>query len=298
MKLKQLAEHCQQSKQRDNMRYIPLPIDTAKEVFEASISKVKNPALRARLKAVLPEVIAASAEFAIKASTTRLHTIDTEESVGSVLRQEMEVVYTSRMAKVGQPGRPFYDRLMSIPKNGCCPLCGRGRVTTLDHHLPNEKYPALVVAPLNLVPSCMDCNKVKHAGKPSCAEHETLHPYFDSVDYKVWLAARVIASSPTAIEFCVINNTGNGWPLMNQRIEKHFETFALNEVYASLAGEELANIRLEVMMVHGAAGTDGVIQHLLEKERTYRGNHRNTWQAAMYKALAENLTYCSGDFNI
>lgn len=42
--------------------------------------------------------------------------------------------------------------------NEFCPLCGVNLVNTMDHYIPQESYPLFVVHPLNLIPSCSQCN--------------------------------------------------------------------------------------------------------------------------------------------
>ena len=42
--------------------------------------------------------------------------------------------------------------------NEFCPLCGVNLVNTMDHYIPQEDYPLFVVHPLNLIPSCSQCN--------------------------------------------------------------------------------------------------------------------------------------------
>lgn len=45
--------------------------------------------------------------------------------------------------------------------NEFCPLCGVNLVNTMDHYIPQENYPLFVVHPLNLIPSCSQCNERK-----------------------------------------------------------------------------------------------------------------------------------------
>ncbi|RZK44475.1 MAG: hypothetical protein EOO61_03670 [Hymenobacter sp.] len=277
------------------MRSIPKPTLKVSDVYKDSISKVKNKGLRARLLAILPDIEAAAKDFDIKASATQLHNISKQTAVGSVTQKELEAVYTGRMAKKDQPGRIHYNTLLLAAPHRHCPLCGQGRVSTLDHHLPKEHYPALAVTPVNLIPACKDCNTVKRSKTPARAEDETLHPFFDNVEDKEWLIAHVVAD-PAVIEYNVATQTE--WSdLKNKRVAKHFTDFELQEMYASFSGHELQNIRLGVSEAYSAGGADAAKEYLLEKERSYRHNHKNSWQAAMYKALANNTTYCSGGFN-
>src|SRR6267378_3355795 len=163
------------------MRRLPKPADDALVVFRLCISRVRQAGLRARLRAIAPTVATAAVQYDAAASAALLHTIPEQTGVGNVTAAEMSTTYAQRMARNAAPGRSVYDRLMTAPTHGLCPLCGQRVVSTLDHHLPKERFSAVVVAPANLVPACADCNKLKLDVAPSTAEEQTLHPYFDDV---------------------------------------------------------------------------------------------------------------------
>src|SRR5262245_46510032 len=129
------------------MLSLPAPIHTAEETFAACISRVRNPALRARLEAAVPTITDASAAFHDAATRHAVHELVRNPIVApDVTTQEMEDVYTLRMARMGRPGRRIYDAIFTSSPQGRCPLCMQRQVSTLDHHLPKAHYPALAVA--------------------------------------------------------------------------------------------------------------------------------------------------------
>lgn len=80
------------------------PDCTALDAFTTCISRVKDPALKARLASVTQIVVDASAAYAVAADLSQLHQIATQTMVGgTVSRAEMEAVYTYRMARKGAP---------------------------------------------------------------------------------------------------------------------------------------------------------------------------------------------------
>jgi len=208
----------------------------------------------------------------------------------------MEAVYTQRMAKKGSPGRDTYDELISAPSQGRCPLCGGRLVTTLDHHLPKALYPALAVAPLNLVPSCGDCNKAKLALVPRNAADVSLHPYFDHIDDERWLRADVDETRPAALVFRVEAPGGMWGDLMQRRVRNHFGTFGLAELYATLAAEELLNIRHQLTDLYATAGVDGVRSQLQDRALSCGQARRNGWRTAAYEAWSASEWFCNGGF--
>ncbi len=280
------------------MRKLSKPKDSPVKVFQTCISRVSNTSLKARLTSVEPNVIAAASAFETAVSATMLHTMEPQDGVpGVVTKKELSDVYTLRMAKQDAPGRPIYDKLLAAPVYGRCPLCGQRTVSTLDHHLPKDQYPLLAVVPVNLVPACGDCNKVKTNAIPHTEGEQTLHPYFDDVEEDKWLYAKVVEGAPAALLFFV--TAPACWDEIKfERVRYHFSVFKLSALYASHAAEELQSIRYYLTSLFGQGEAEVVKTHLLGVAKSYEVLHRNSWQTAMYKALAASDWYCAGGFDL
>jgi hypothetical protein len=80
----------------------------ADETFTACISRVRNPGLKERLTAVTQWIADESAAFGSAAQNGVLHHFP-RTVLPNVSTEEMERVYTSRMAKENAPGRAIYD---------------------------------------------------------------------------------------------------------------------------------------------------------------------------------------------
>jgi hypothetical protein len=279
------------------MRKLQKPQLTITDVYKDCVSGVRGDALRNQLKAILPDIQSAENDYSAKATANLLHQVSRQNDVNGISQKVLKKLYTGQMAKKGRPGRHHYNKLLKAVPNKRCPLCAQGRVKTLDHYLPKQYYPALVVTPLNLIPACRDCNTGKLGTYPTCSEEETLHPFFDDVDDNIWLVADV-NGSPVTIVFRVAVQAG--WSLIkNKRVAHHFKDFELGEMYASYAAEELINIRSEVQDIFDSDlnnGASEVRKYLSRKAKSYRKQYLNTWQAAMFDGLANNVVYCSGGF--
>jgi 5-methylcytosine-specific restriction endonuclease McrA len=269
----------------------------AGDVFALCISRVRNAALKARLVSVAPDVIQASNTFEDLATQVRLYEFVREAVIGGVVTtSEMESVYTQRMVPKTAPGRMAYDKLMSLAHSGKCPLCAQRDASTLDHHLPKAHYPILAVTPLNLVPSCKDCNKAKLASLPKSAYEETLHPYFDDIDGDRWLFASVQTTEPASLKFFVV--PPDQWDaVLVARIRLHFETLGLGDLYAAQGADELLNIRHQLRMIHGTGGAATVRRELLDRAESARALRVNGWRVSAFEAFAESDWFCDGGFN-
>jgi hypothetical protein len=246
------------------------PLLDVEDVFAACISRIRDRDLRQRMVDVTNNIVDASEEFDDAAAHNHLYQIAQHAMVGGlVTRAEMEAVYTNRMAKKGAPGRDAYDELFMSAPQGKCPLCGHRAVSTLDHHLPKAHYPALAVAPLNLVPACSDCNKAKLASLPATASEETLHPYFDDITGDRWLYAEMIEEAPAALRFFV--DAPAHWDnVLAARVDLHFRTLGLARLYAAEAADELLNIRHQLQIIHASGGAATVSAELEERAESSR----------------------------
>lgn len=279
------------------MQKLTKPVDDAGDVFTQCISRTRDTELRARLISVRAAIVSAAESYEQAATAAELHLLRPHNDIDGVVTQaEMETVYTSRMAQKGAPGRNIYDKLLAAPAHGRCPLCGQRVVSTLDHHLPKARFPALAVVPSNLVPACADCNKVKLEKLPSCPEEQTLHPYFDDIGDDLWLQAEVKETSPAVVQFYV--EPPREWDIVTaNRVKYHFQVFGLARLYSSHAATELTDIRYRLAQLFDDTGCTGVANHLRDEAKSRAAAHRNSWQAAFYNALAASSWYCSGGFN-
>jgi len=214
----------------------------------------------------------------------------------SVTDEQLKNVYTNKFVKKGQPGRVFYDKLMTLPAQGMCPLCGQRVVSTLDHYLPKARFALLVVTPINLVPACSECNKSKLVDVPRRAEEQTLHPYYDDVELDQWLFAKVVRDRPVSLRFFV--NPPEEWDdVLSARINQHFDDFKLGALFASHSGSELAVQRMMLAKVSERGGDIRVREQLQDSFESHASVHINSWQTAMYQALVGDDWYCEGGFD-
>ena len=227
--------------------------------------------------------------------TASLHELVPVAGIGPVDTDDMIWLYEQKLVPAKAPGRRFYDRLKMAAPNGKCPLCGRGNVYSLDHHLPKTRFADLAITPVNLLPSCQDCNKTKTEAVPDLAAEETIHPYFDDVEDAVWLRARVIEVSPAALFFYA--DPPDAWSTtLQRRVKHHFRVFRLRKAYASEGAQLIGNIRGHLVRSVSKQGSVGIRAYLRDQAESCREVRTNSWEAAAYTALSENDWFCNGGY--
>jgi hypothetical protein len=286
------------------MRAIATPTQTPGVVYTTCVSSISDAGLRTRLNLVTNNVVAAAQDYEQRAVGKQLYTIPPNNSrnddvvIGAVTKKELKDLYSTHMVGENKPARATYDQLLAEAPLGRCPFCGLGQATTLDHYLPKAKYPLVAVVPVNLVPACKDCNTGKSTAVATTENEQCLHPYFDHQHFitEQWLYAEIRATTPATIKFFV--EPPVHWDMTSrQRVQSHFKDFKLATRYSSVAGEQLACLRGTLNQRFQTLGGDGVKQHLEIEANSYSEVHINSWQTAMFQALAASDWYCNGGFN-
>lgn len=264
------------------------------KIIELCADSVQDKALAMRILGSYETLSKAEANYKLLGTTNDLYSIAATATVNDwVSRGEMETLYTQTFARKGGPTRDIYDAIRGSSPGGLCPLCNQRPVSTLDHHLAKTEHATFAVTPINLVPSCKDCNTDSRVRKPASKGEQTLHPYFDSVDGEVWLTAQLIPGTPPSLVFAATPPAH--WSQDIQAIVRnHFDIFGLAALYATHAASELVNIHFDI---EAKPWDHHVLKaHLQEQASNRRKIVRNSWQAAVYEGLASSEWFCGGGY--
>lgn len=274
------------------MQYLTKPPFPARQIFEACANNIEDEGLAARLRSVSSLISSVENQYDLLGSSATLFLLKETSSVGgSVSTAEMEALYKGTFSRKGSKLRVFYDWLRASAPNQICPLCGQRVVKTLDHYLAKSKHPSLAVMPLNLIPACSDCNKLKLARQPKDQGDQTFHPYFDNLEDEIWLEASIEETTPPTIIFSAVAPTD--WdPIKKQRLATHFSTYELGMLYGAQAGAELVSARYSYTDAVGARGSTGLKSDLQIEADSLTKAVPNYWRAALYRALAKSAWFC------
>jgi len=270
------------------MNKLKKPNDDVENVFNDCISNIRDKALKAELRNCLNDIVLNSKDYEQKMVNGQVHTIPVHIELNGVTKEQMVKLYDEKMAKSGQPGRKYYDKLMSVPEYGICPYCGQGLVTTLDHYLAKTKFVSLVVTPSNLIPSCFDCNKAKASSDFKEFTDTMINPYFDDLGAEIWLKAKVVNEKQDDFVVIYYVQKPQGWSdVLFKRVENHFNAFHLNRLYSSHAAQKLRGLKTKLIIKYRKSGLDSVLEYLEDGLDEYSYD-LNCWQRALFSELLEN----------
>lgn len=267
------------------MNSLNKPTDKAEDVYCECISNLKDDSLKEKLINIKDIIKNDSLEYEKLIKDGLLFKLKEKKQIGELTKDNLVKIYDQKMVRKGQPGRKFYDKLLSVPQYGICPYCGVQIVSTLDHFLPKTKFISLVVTPSNLIPVCFECNKNKTDKKFSSKEDIFINPYFDDLGNDIWLKASINHNEFT-MTYSVIKP--NKWDdVLFKRVSNHFEILQLNKLYSIHAAQRLVNVKKRMINIYLKRGEKEMMLDLNENLNTYEDD-KNNWEAAMYRELIED----------
>jgi hypothetical protein len=285
------------------LRNLKPPVVGTAVVFEDCVSGVGSAVKRADFAKAKSRYINAESTYLVAAQNHALYQLssssekNSEILFGTLTKSDIKSLYSAQMVPASKAARQHYDKLVISSPQRKCPFCGFGRATTLDHVLNKSDYPWLSIVPTNLVPACKDCNHGKGASRADSASDQTIHPYFESEELSAeqWLFASVRQTTPLTLDYRAEPPTK--WNnSLRKRVERHFISFDLKARFAIEAATELAALRFTLKGLHAVAGRAIVAQHLAVIASGHAEIFKNSWQTALYQALAGSDWYIDGGY--
>ncbi|MFE4370865.1 hypothetical protein ACFRMN_21985 [Streptomyces sp. NPDC056835] len=254
-----------------------------------------NGNLGTRLREAVGIARAAADALRAAAESRNLHNLDPADfKIENIADKTVtDIAYVSGMTK--GPGRIIYDTLMAAPEDELCPLCRHSDVSQLDHVMPKADYPALCVAPQNLVPVCGICNHTKSNQTSREANKVLLHPYFEHTDTASWLHAEVTPGSGGRLRYFAA--APPHWDrVFADRVQYQFDFLGLGKRYSSKANQTLNGMRYLFTQHLSPTSSIDLRTHLEGLATSHLRDDLNNWTGVAYRAWAADDAFCEGSF--
>ncbi|EGH8479465.1 HNH endonuclease [Escherichia coli] len=235
--------------------------------------------------------------------TEPLH--DNTVVIGNLTKSKLINLYENNLRNKDKPARVYYDELL-VSSGEKCPFCGDiGQTKNLDHFLPKAHFPEFSIMPLNLVPSCRDCNMgEKGEGYAINEAEQSLHPFIDKDIFfqEQWVFADYINEDDGAISYyvqCPLN-----WRQEDKdRAFNHFNNLNLAARYQLEAGKHFSEVidqrdsfattlKQYVPTATPEMIRDAFISATLQPIIN-SGQFHNHWKKVMYQCLARSEIFFS-----
>lgn len=209
--------------------------------------------------------------------------------IGVLSKDDLVKLYKNYFAKKAKPARAIYNQLMVAAKDECAFCGGIGRPRNLDHYLPKASFPQYSVIPVNLVPSCRDCNMDgKGEVYATAAQEQVLHPYLDHSRFydEQWIEAT-----------CSFDHAGLGVTEYNVsppfhwtdedklRVQNHFEAFDIGRVYSREAASRMTIYAQQIRQLLELGIGEGDAKNAILAPAIENAPFINHWERVMCIAL-------------
>jgi len=185
------------------MFFIRKPTFTIKDTYPICVSFVSDPIVRSYLQSIQAEVEEYSNCYERLAIDGKLNEFVVPDLFNDEIDSKniwLKKLYKYYLSVKGNPvyaeAYKFYNHIKNYESYDLirrCTYCNHTMVQALDHFLPESVFKGLAVNPINLVPSCDNCNEIKLAYKPSRLRQNSvlIHPYFDNIMNYDWLRVKI-----------------------------------------------------------------------------------------------------------
>lgn len=267
-------------------------------VFDACVNSIQDELIRKRILKIKSYIRGSNKVYKIHAIYSLLYDLKDEHinnTFCNANKDELVKLYTQQMVQ-NKEGRKKYDLLLDLAPDGICPFCGFAQASTLDHFMPKKKYPSFSISPLNLIPSCSDCNTGKSEDVAGNKHEQIIHPYYDHKLFEdQWLFASVNETRPASLTF--FTKPPEHWNTTDcDRVQAHFKGFKLSKRFSVQVGTEISILKHELTSDYKISRDVGVKKVLNKKHSASSSVYINWWKTAMYQALATSHWYCDGGF--
>lgn len=199
-----------------------------------------------------------------------------------------------------QTANAFYKQIISYNTERIvrrCSYCNANKIDVLDHFLPESKYHALSVNPMNLVPACEHCNDNKSAYEPSPNDVMSvlIHPYYDDILNIDWLEINLTSEIINNVKriktsFFVNPAIATIDITLYRRINITLEIIKLNDNIC-YAADDFINTEILPDFQYGEYldKSDADLRMMFTRKATnlnQQGYGLNHWKVAIYKFLS------------
>lgn len=197
------------------------------------------------------------------------------------------------VSKDKSDARAIYDQILASAKQKCPYCCGIGNPRNLDHYLPKAHFPKYSILPVNLVPSCRDCNMDAKADNIIASyENQLLHPYLDKPHFfnEQWIHVEFKSSvlDENTSFFYVAKAPDNWDDIDKERVKNHFKSCDLGVRFSKDAVDSFIHINAQI---HGlrTVGLDDnkIVKTLLAPILNNSQRSINHWEKVLVKGIID-----------
>lgn len=172
--------------------------------------------------------------------------------------------------------------------NGTCPLCEVNNVQTMDHFIPQTKYPLYSINPKNLIPSCQTCNGSKSETVLDGDKRKYWNVYLDKVPHQKFLNCTFSCENGVLMaKFYITQNDidDDTFRLLKNTMEGQ----KILETYSDGSGKIISKLCSLIIEKLSTISNTTLEEQLVNIQNSYRNRQdSNKWEDVLTMGLASS----------
>ena len=270
------------------MNKIVAPTICINDFYLALISNIKKKCDGIPLKPLYENIqqtlVLEEVKYRQHAVNGTLREISQNEDPFDILKsKDMKFLYE----KLKKEQREIYNQIKATTYMSRCPYCEKRDISEMDHFLSQSLYPVYVITPINLVPSCHECNNAKRDD-----DIEIIHPYFDDTLQTKWMVCELSIMYNVLVANYRISFVGSSLPERTKtKIVNTVNIMQLHKYYATWTASLISNKKKLWYEQWREGGTDSLIR-LISREYSSIDSKLesiNSYKKVFYRSFIEFL---------
>lgn len=262
------------------------------DVFKLATSSKHDKLLKTKIASIEPTISSVYLKYLNAFESNALPTL-TRNMTLEPFAEDLLSLYSYRSKTIRDVRSSIRNR-QAMTIQTTCQYCTINAVNSMDHVLPKSEFPEFSVNPLNLFPSCTECNGYKLTTYSDCGSNIFLNLYLDPLPVVQYLFVNLNFTGGNEFEFSFyLKNENNAIPQsVFSLIESHYNKLHLLPRFKASAKELVTAIDIDVSGFISQLSVDEIVRITnsnIEKEKDAYGH--NNWKCIFKSALINSSDY-------
>lgn len=251
-----------------------------KKVVESKRTSNKNPYLKQKMVACLPQVKGLFVQFDECFANNELNSLS-PHGFKKADTNDFLKLYSYKNSSINKL-KILITTIRGNRSLNTCQNCTINSVNSMDHFLPKINFPEFVVNPKNLIPICTECNGYKSTS----SSEQFLNLYLDKLPSDQYLFVKIDEDLIPTFE---IKNRSGINPIIFNKIETHYGKLHLLKRFSRESYRVIAGLENQISSLQGALPWEEIVSCVKDHARknciTFGANF---WESILQLEIVEN----------
>jgi len=260
------------------------------EIIESKKIRAEDPDYKARLKSYNPVIKPQFILFLEKFNSNTLVQLKAIGFKGGQL-SDLQSLYKYK-SKILQKLKILLTTDENNRISNTCQYCTVGEVNSFDHYLPQSVFAEFIVHPLNLTPSCTNCNSQKSLNWQKDEKREYLNLYLDILPQSQYLFISIEIINKDIKTTYFLENRYSIDPEIFELIRKHYTNLDLFTRFKDNSDKIISELAIQIDAYSTILSLQSIKDTVIEECNVLKIRFgSNYWPIILKLELVNNETF-------